>query len=223
MDFERSELAREVGKSRSALGRCLRELVSKGVCDLEAVPNQHRGSRLQVRPEYWPYEREAERERGVSGQCAAGGRDAGSGREAYVVSVRRMFGKPSCMPSSFGAADERLAADWHRAEVPLETVRRAILLGSVRKSMTLIGRPDGQPIRSLRYFESVLEEVRAEEFPDCYWKHLEFNLGRCEQYWRDKPVTAPGRARPNLEQANPSGKGPSPSSTAQRKAEGETR
>ena len=32
MAFDRTELARSVGKSRSALGRCLRELVHKGVC-----------------------------------------------------------------------------------------------------------------------------------------------------------------------------------------------
>ena len=56
MAFERTELARSVGKSRSALGRCLRELVHKGVCTLEAAPNQHRGSRLQVQAAYWPCE-----------------------------------------------------------------------------------------------------------------------------------------------------------------------
>ena len=56
MAFERAELARSVGKSRSALGRCLRELVHKGVCTLEAAPNQHRSSQLQVQAAYWPYE-----------------------------------------------------------------------------------------------------------------------------------------------------------------------
>ena len=53
----------------------------------------------------------------------------------------------------------------HRG-VSLETVRRAILLGSVRKSMSLLDQPDGEPVRS-------------ESFPRSYWQHLEFNLRRC--------------------------------------------
>ena len=82
------------------------------------------------------------------------------------------------MEGRFGPADERLAADWQRAGVPLEMVRRAILLGSVRKSMSLLDRPGGEPVRSLRYFASLLEEVRTESFPDSYWRHIEFNLRR---------------------------------------------
>ena len=56
LEFEREGLSREVGKSRSTLGRCLRELAGKQVCELEPAPNQHRLSRLRVREEYWPYE-----------------------------------------------------------------------------------------------------------------------------------------------------------------------
>ena len=62
------------------------------------------------------------------------------------------FLRPSCVQGPFTAADERLAAAWHRAGVPLETVRRALLLGCLRKSFALIDRPDGQPIGSLRYY-----------------------------------------------------------------------
>ena len=56
LEFERGRLARELGKSRSTLGRCLRELEAKGVCELTAAANQHHRSRLRVRAEYWPYE-----------------------------------------------------------------------------------------------------------------------------------------------------------------------
>ena len=52
----------------------------------------------------------------------------------------------------------------------LATVQQAILLGSVRKSMRLLDRPDGEPVRSLRCFASLLEEVRAESFPASYWQ-----------------------------------------------------
>ena len=50
--------------------------------------------------------------------------------------------------------------------------------------MSLIDRSEGQPIRSVAYFEPVLAEVRKEAFPSSHWQHLEFNLKRCERYWR---------------------------------------
>ena len=69
------------------------------------------------------------------------------------------------------------------------------------KSMTLIDQPKQPLIGSLRYFEGVLGEVREQSFPARYWQHLEFNLDRCEQYWQAKPETAPGSARPLLDEA----------------------
>ena len=54
--FERAELARGLGKSRSALGRHLAELAARRVCEIEPAPNQHRASRLRVLPAFWPYQ-----------------------------------------------------------------------------------------------------------------------------------------------------------------------
>ena len=124
---------------------------------------------------------------------------------AYVAEVRRMFRAPACVQGRFGPADERLAVDWQRAGVSLATVLQAILLGSVRKSMNLLDRPDGEPVHSLRYFASLLEEVRAESFPASYWQHLEFNLRRCERIGEIRRAEAAGNACPDLAQADPSG------------------
>ncbi len=189
--FERAALAQRLGRSRSALGRHLRELVRAGVCDLETAPNQHRGSVLAVRAAYWPYQ--------ATGSHAPASPEADVA--AYLETVRAAFLGPACVQAAFGPADERLARDWHAAGVPLTTVRHAILLGCVRKSMSLLDRADGQPVRSLRYFEPVLREVQRDRFPDSYWRHLEFNLGRCEDYWQRQAEPASGRARPNLGQA----------------------
>ena len=68
--------------------------------------------------------------------------------------------------------------------------------------MTLINHPATQPIRSLRYFVPLPQEVQQEPIPDSYWQHLEFNLERCEDYWSLKQETLPDRAYPFLEQAN---------------------
>ena len=181
--FERAALARSLGKSRSALGRHLAELAAKRVCEIEPAPNQHRGSRLRVLPAFWPYRAAPSPSAAApDGSCAA-----------YVACVRQLLARPSCVQGPFTAADERLAEAWHRAGIPLETVRRALLLGCLRKSFALIDRPDAQPIGSLRYFEGPLEEVRGSSFPAAYWQHVESNLERCEQHWRSQPATAPGR------------------------------
>ena len=189
--FERADLARRLGKSRSALGRHLRELVRAGVCELETAPNQHRGSVLGVRAAYWPYR--------VTNAAAPVQPDPDA--TAYVEAVRGDFLGPACVQAAFGPAEERLAAAWHTQGVPLETVLQAILLGCVRKSMSLIERPATQPVQRLRYFEPLLREVQRERFPSSYWQQLEFNLGRCEDYWQHHPEAAPGRAWPKTEQA----------------------
>ena len=93
-------------------------------------------------------------------------------------------------------------------------MRRAILLGSVRKSMSLLDRPGGEPVRSLRYFASLVQEVRTESFPDSYWQHLEFNLRRCERARQERLGEVSGSACPNLAQASPAGAAPCPSSAA---------
>ena len=176
-EFDSRELAREVGKSRASVGRCLRELVAKGICELEAARNQHRGARLRVRAEYWPYAQPPGPGAGALGERGEQG-------SAYVQRVREMFCQRACVQAGFGPADERLAADWERAGVSLETVRRAILLGSVRKSMSMIDHPESEPVRSLCYFVELVEEVRQERMPTGYWQHLELELERCERYWR---------------------------------------
>ena len=190
--FDRADLARRLGKSRSALGRHLRELVCAGVCDLETAPNQHRGSVLVVRAEYWPYRaRQAESPIPPAPEAAA-----------YVEQVRRAFRGRACVQADFGPADERLAAAWQSQGIPLQTVQHAILLGCVRKSMAMIDQPATQPVRQLHYFKPLLLEVQREPFPAAYWQHLELNLGRCEDYWQQNAEAAPGPARPKMEQAS---------------------
>ena len=53
-------------------------------------------------------------------------------------------------------------------------------------------------MRGLRYFAGLLEEASPESFPASYWRHIEFNLSRCERLWRNRPVAGTGSARPDL-------------------------
>lgn len=60
----------------------------------------------------------------------------------------------------------------------------------------LFDRPGGEPVRSLRYFAGLLEEVCTESFPPSYWRHVEFSLRRCERLWQNRPVEGTGSPRP---------------------------
>ena len=33
-------------------------------------------------------------------------------------------------------------------------------------------------------YAHLLREVQRERFPAAYWQHLQFHLGRCEDYWQ---------------------------------------
>ncbi len=208
LEFERGSLARELGQSRSTLGRCLRELVAQGICTLEAAPNQHRRSRLRVCAEYWPYEAQPGDEE------VPGASQPNPDLMSYVARVRELFLQPTCVQATFRTVDERLAAQWYRAGVDLERVEQAILLGSVRKSLALLEDPDGEPVRSLAYFRNLLEELREHPFPLAYGEHLERHLAHCEQCWRERPELAPGSAGSDLAPARPGKGSPRPASEA---------
>lgn len=56
-----------------------------------------------------------------------------------------MFRNPASVQAGFGPVGEPLLAGWECAGVGLETVRRVVLLGSVRTSMSLIDHPASEP------------------------------------------------------------------------------
>ena len=85
----------------------------------------------------------------------------------------------------------------HQARVDLARVRRAILLSTARKSMASINPPDGEPIRSLAYFQSLLAEGRGESLPPPCWRHFDFYLDRWERYWREQSDGAHAEVSPS--------------------------
>ena len=175
----------------------MREIQSAGVCELRAAPNQHRNSQVQVCDTWWPYCR-------VTDGSASEPADGVPAERAYVARIRQLLGEASCVQGGVHARGRAsgggLVCPWH----PVRE-RTACLAAGLHAEVIRIGRPcpSAEPIRSLRSFVPVLEEVLAGNFPPDFWSHLEFNLGRCEEHWRRNPGTAPGRARPNLEQAKP--------------------
>ena len=72
--------------------------------------------------------------------------------------------------------DQRQARTWYDRGVPLSVVETSLLLASLRR----LARPPGVPplprIRSLAYFQPVIEELLESPVPDSYLQHLRFKL-----------------------------------------------
>ena len=81
-------------------------------------------------------------------------------------------------PLSANLQDHRQARRLHDRGIPLRIVESALLLGSLRR---LIRPPDLQPlppIRSLAYFQPVIDELLVHPMPENYLEYLRLKLNR---------------------------------------------
>jgi hypothetical protein len=181
--FRMAELAQATGHSTRSLTSYLEELGRTEVGAVSRAPNQHAFGRIAIRDRFWPYVQPA-------GAPAAEDPE----QAIYIARVRGLFLAPACVCSVFSAADEKLAAEWYRAGVPLDRVERAVLMGCARKYVALFNHPGGPPITCLQYFAGIVEEVAALEMPLNYWRYLAARVKKMEAQWR---------AQANLARAEP--------------------
>jgi len=160
-----AQLARVLGKSPHHILRDLQELVRLRVCEVTA-------DQIVIQDRFWPYQRLAV--------------DA-EGSSAYVAAVRRAFLGHACVVSAFTAADEKLARDWERWPIPIETVERAILLGVARKYTTSLNRGTACPITSLEYFAGVVSEIEHLPLSSDYWAYLAQKIHTLQAEYRSRP------------------------------------
>jgi hypothetical protein len=160
-----NDLARALGKTGDEVHSCLEELVRAGVCRT-CEPGE-----VEIRDPFWPYERTV-----PATQANA--------PDAYVATVRQIFLRQGCVRSSFTPADGRLAAEWNSKGVPMERVERAILLGTLRKYVTLINHGGGTPITTLHYFRHLVDEVEQIQISPDYWRYVAFRVADFERRWR---------------------------------------
>jgi hypothetical protein len=168
LEIQQSGLARQLGKSRRSIGLYLAELEQNGFCSIEDGRNQHSAGKLTIADAYWPYQRSQT-------ECSS------NPEQAFVEEVKRLFLGSVPGAASFTAADHRLACRWFNQQIPLPLLEKAFLLGSARKQVTRINRKDDTPIRSLHYFQPLLEEARQLEVGESYWNHLRRQLHRLTQ------------------------------------------
>ena len=94
----------------------------------------------------------------------------------YVTAVLTLYlGLPET-PLRAGAQDRRHARQLYERGVPRNVVEAAFLLASLRRLVRPTDLPALSPIRSLAYFQPVIEELLANPAPDNYVEYLRLKL-----------------------------------------------
>jgi hypothetical protein len=81
-------------------------------------------------------------------------------------------------PLRASVQDQWQARRLHARRVPLRLVESALLLGSLRRWMRPAGVPLLPPIRSLAYFQPVIDELLEHPAPDNYLDYLRLKMRR---------------------------------------------
>jgi len=169
--FRRNDLAHRLGKSPRSLTNYLQELQRQGVCAVQTAANQHYSGSIEIADRFWPYHKQTAAAPAIE-------------QARYIEHVRKLFLSRCCVQGTFGVADQRLAAEWHRRTVSLEQIRRAYLLGCARKYIALLNHPAAPLVSSLHYFTNLLAEASQASVPASYWQYLARQVEQLEQRWR---------------------------------------
>jgi hypothetical protein len=94
----------------------------------------------------------------------------------YVSSVLTLYVDLPDTPLRTSAQDQRQARIWFDGGVPLSVVETALLLASLRRMMRPPDVPRLPRIRSLAYFQPVIEELLENPAPAGYLQYLRFKL-----------------------------------------------
>jgi hypothetical protein len=81
--------------------------------------------------------------------------------QQYIHTVLDLYLQLPDTPAYFSQLDHQQAQEWHQHQIPLETLQLALLLAAYRRASRPPQAPPLPPIRSLRYFRPVLEEIQA--------------------------------------------------------------
>lgn len=101
--------------------------------------------------------------------------DPASNPATYAISVLGLYGELRDTPARTNPQDQRQARSWFDRGIPLTVVEAALLLASLRR----IRPPGALPlprIRSLAYFQPVIEELLENPVPEGYVHYLRVKL-----------------------------------------------
>ena len=95
---------------------------------------------------------------------------------AYVAAVLMLYAYLPDKPLRPSPRDQWLARQLHEQNVPLSLIESALLLATLRRLIRPTGLPPLPPIRSLAYFQPVIDELRQQPLPDGYLDYLRLKL-----------------------------------------------
>ena len=101
-----------------------------------------------------------------------------SSREEYVRKVLDAYRQTPGTTGSARRQDRLLAARLYDRAVPLKTVENALVLAAARRLLRPADAPPLAIVRSLAYFQPVIDEVQELKVSDDYFQHLRRRLDR---------------------------------------------
>ena len=102
--------------------------------------------------------------------------DPASNPTLYVSSVLTLYVDLPDTPLRASTPDQRQARSWFDRGVSLPLVETALLLASLRRMIRPPDVPSLPRIRSLAYFQPVIEELLESPVPDGYLQYLRLKL-----------------------------------------------
>jgi hypothetical protein len=96
----------------------------------------------------------------------------------YVAAVLTLYVDLPDTPFRASVPDQRHAHIWFDRGVPLQVVETALLLACLRRMVRPTDVPSLPRIRSLAYFQPVIEELREHPAPSGYLQYLRLKLRR---------------------------------------------
>ena len=97
---------------------------------------------------------------------------------AYVAAVLLLYVELPDTPLRASFQDHRQARRLCERGVPLRLVESALLLASLRRLVRPADVPPLPPVRSLAYFQPVIDELLTHPVPDNYLEYLRLKLRR---------------------------------------------
>jgi hypothetical protein len=104
--------------------------------------------------------------------------DPNSDPALYVAAVLTLYVDLPDTPLRASVPDQRQARFWFDRGVPLEVVETALLLACLRRTLPPADVPPLPRVRSLAYFQPVVEELREHPAPAGYLQYLRLKLRR---------------------------------------------
>ena len=94
----------------------------------------------------------------------------------YISAVLTLYlGLPET-PLRASPQDKRHASQLYHRGVSLPVIESALLLASLRRLLRPADLPPLSPVRSLAYFQPVIDKLLANPAPDSYLDYLRFKL-----------------------------------------------